>query len=444
MTDGARRRQRIVEADKRFVWHPYTPMRQYIDNASPLVIERAEGARLYDVDGRSYLDGNSSWWTAALGHSHPRLLAALHKQAEQMTHVALGGVVHENAALLAEELVSVAPAGLERVFFSDDGSTSVEVALKLALQFFSQNGARQRTRFIALSSAFHGETLGVTGLGGVEVFRKPFADVLMDVVHVPPEGDGAERAFLALQTLLERDGDRIAALVVEPLVQGAGGMRIYDAELLREARELTRKRGVLLVFDEVFTGYGRTGTMWAAERAGVSPDMLCTAKGFTAGILPMAATLVSEELFRGFLGSPERAFYYGHTYCGHALGAAVAREVLQVFRDENVIETSRPKARRIAETFERLGKLPGVERARSLGMIGALDLGTEGVLDVENDGGYLQESGWRVYEEALTRGAYLRPLGNVVYTCPPLNIDDADLDELLATIEASVTAVVAM
>jgi adenosylmethionine---8-amino-7-oxononanoate aminotransferase len=265
----------------------------------------------------------------------------------------------------------------------------------------------------------------------------------MDVVHLPPEVDGAERAFTALRTLLERDGDEIAAMVVEPLVQGASGMRMYDAELLREARALTRKHGVLLVFDEVFTGYGRTGSMWAADRAGVSPDMLCTAKGFTAGILPMAATLVTDELFRGFLGDPERAFYYGHTYCGHALGAAVAREVLKVFRDEEIIAGSRAKAQKITQMFERLGKLPGVHQARSLGMIGALDLGGAEALDVERDGGYLDESGWRVYEEALARGAYLRPLGNVVYTCPPLNIPDADLDELLAVIEASVNAVLA-
>lgn len=442
MTDGAGRRQRIVEADKKFVWHPYTPMRQYIDNATPLVVETAAGAHLYDVDGRSYLDGNSSWWTASLGHGHPRLLAALRAQSERMTHVALGGIVHENAALLAEELVDVAPAGLDHVFFSDNGSTAVEVALKLALQYFAQNGAPGRTRFVALSSAFHGETIGVTALGGVEVFRKPFADVLMDVVHVPPESNGPERAFGALRTLLERDGSKIAAMVVEPLVQGAGGMRVYESELLREARALTHAHGVPLVFDEVFTGYGRTGAMWAAERAGVNPDMLCTAKGFTSGILPMAATLVTDELFRGFLGDPDRAFYYGHTYCGHALGAAVAREVLKVFREENVIEGSIPKASRIKAAFDRLGELPGVSRSRSLGMIGALDLGSSVAIDVENDGGYLQESGWRVYEEALARGAYLRPLGNVVYTCPPLNIADSDLDELLSIIEASVQAVV--
>lgn len=438
-------RARIVAADKNFLWHPYTPMQQYMQKASPLVIHEAEGARLFDEAGQSYIDGNSSWWTAALGHRHPRLVEALTRQAGRMTHVALGGIVHENAAFLAEELSEIAPPGLNRVFFSDNGSSAVEVALKVALQYFAQNGPKPRTRFVALSSAFHGETLGATALGGVEVFKKPFAGALMEVVHVEPSAGGAERAVHALSQLLEAEGEQIAALVVEPLVQGAGGMIVYNAELLRVARELTRKHGVLLVFDEVFTGYGRTGTFWAADQARVEPDMLCTAKGFTAGVLPMAATLVTDELFNGFLGAPDRAFYYGHTYCGHALGAAVAREVLNVFREEQVLAGVVKKAARISAAFEGLRSVPGVSNPRSLGMMGALNLGTAG-LDVEADGcapadGYLAQAGWRVYEEALALGAYLRPLGNVVYICPPLNIPDEDLDQLLSIVDQAVRAV---
>src|SRR5690606_33953970 len=261
-------REAQVALDKRRVWHPYTPMQAYIEQGGPLVIERAEGARLYDLDRRSYIDGNSSWWPAVPGPGHPGLVGALERQARTLCHTALAGIVHENAAVLADELVQVAPPGLDRVFFSDDGSTSVEVALKLSLQFWSQNGRPERRRFIALDGAFHGDTLGATALGGVEVFRRPFASVLLDCVHVPSAADGFERAFAAIEALVERDRDHVAAVVLEPIVQGAAGMRIYDPEFLRRVRELTTRHDLLLVADEVFTGYGRTGPMWACEHAG--------------------------------------------------------------------------------------------------------------------------------------------------------------------------------
>jgi adenosylmethionine-8-amino-7-oxononanoate aminotransferase len=407
-------------------------MRQYIDTTAPLVIERARGSRLFDADGRSFLDGNSSWWTAALGHGHPRILTALHRQSEQLCHTSLAGITHEHAALLAEELVQIAPPGLERVFYSDDGSTAVELAMKMALQAHRLRGSSERTRFVALDGAFHGETLGVTALGGVEVFRRPFASVVLECFHVPIGIEGHRQAFHALEALLDREGSRIAAVVLEPLVQGAAGMKIYDGEYVQLVREATRRHGVLLVLDEVFTGYGRTGPMWACQHVNVEPDILCTAKGFTAGTLPMAATLATNQIFETFLGDPSRAFYYGHTFCGHPLGAAVAREVLAIYRDEKILERASPKAARIAKAFSAMADLPGVASTRSLGMVGALDL--------DEQQGYLADSGWRVYREALQRGAYLRPLGNVVYVAPPLNIDDDDLDELLQIVASSVAA----
>ncbi|MBI3204383.1 MAG: adenosylmethionine--8-amino-7-oxononanoate transaminase [Myxococcales bacterium] len=427
-------RERIVAADKRRVWHPYTPMRQYVDETEPLCIARAQGSRLFDADGRAFLDGNSSWWTAALGHGHPRLVAALKRQADVMAHVPLAGIAHEPAALLAEELIAVAPPGLSRVFYADDGSTAVEIALKLALQYWHQNGRPERTRFVALGDAFHGDTLGAAALGGVEVFRRPFAGVLLDCVHVPVEPSGHERAFAALEHLLRASADTLAAVVLEPVVQGAAGMRIYSPEHLARVAAVARDADVFLVLDEVFTGYGRTGPMWASQHAGVSPDLLCTAKALSGGLLPMGATLVSERIFEGFLGEPERAFYYGHTFSGNPLGAALAREVLAIYRDERILERAAQKALRIRSAFEELATCEGVGRVRSLGMIGALEL--------EGQSGYLAGSGRRVAEEALKRGAYLRPLGNVVYVAPPLNIDDADLDELLAIVDASVRAAV--
>ena len=430
-------RRRIVQLDKSRVWHPYTEMTRYRAEVEPLVVAEARGSRLVDADGKTYLDGNGSWWTCALGHNHPRLVAALKQQAEQLCHTALAGIAHENASELAEALVSVAPDGLEHVFFSDNGSTSVEVAMKLALQYWAQNGRPERTRFAALSDAFHGETLGVTALGGVEVFRAPFDPVLLECAHLPSPGDpevSLERALDALETTVREGADSLAALVLEPMVQGAAGMRIYDAAYLRRARELCDRHDVFLVSDEVFAGYGRTGTRWACDHAGIAPDVLCTAKAFTGGMLPMAATLATERIFQGFLGDAERAFYYGHTFCGNPLGAAVAREVLRVYDEEHILERAKPKAARIAEAFAAMGKLPGVARTRALGMIGALDL--------EGGAGYLADAGWRVYAEARERGAYLRPLGNVVYVTPSLNIPDDDLDALLAIARESVEAVV--
>jgi len=428
--------ERIVALDKRRVWHPYTPMQDYRERVEPLVIARAEGSRLYDVNGRCYLDGNASWWTAALGHGHPRLVEALRRQAGTLCHSALAGIAHEQASELAEALCEAAPAGLEHVFFSDDGSTAVEVAMKLCLQYWAQNGRPGRQRFLALEDAFHGETLGVTALGGVEVFRRPFSGVLLDCIHVPPprEPEDAARAFEALEHAIRDHAEALAGVVLEPVVQGAAGMRIYDAGYLRHARELCDRYDVFLVFDEVFTGYGRTGPMWAGEHADVAPDLLCTAKGFSGGMLPMAATLATERIFEGFLGDAERAFYYGHTFCGNPLGAAVAREVLRIFEEERILECAKPKAERIARAFEAMRELPGVARTRALGMLGALDL--------EGDGGYLARAGWRVYDAARKRGAYLRPMGNVVYVTPSLNIPEADLDALLLAVRESVAAAV--
>jgi adenosylmethionine---8-amino-7-oxononanoate aminotransferase len=428
-------RARIVALDKERVWHPYTEMGRYRTHVEPLVVVRARGSRLEDADGHSYIDANSSWWTASLGHNHPRLVAALNRQAQDLCHTALAGITHPAAAELAERVCSFAPAGLEHVFFSDNGSTAVEVAMKQALQFWYQNGRPEKRVFVALEGAFHGETLGVTALGGVEVFRKPFEASLLECIHVPsPARPGREQdASAALREVLARRSGRLAALVLEPMVQGAGGMQIYDAAYLRLARELCDEHDVLLVLDEVFTGYGRTGPMWASEHAGIAPDILCLAKGFSGGLLPMAATLSTPRVFEGFLGRADRAFHYGHTFCGNPLGAAVALEVLAIFEEERVLEAARPKAARIAAAFGAMASLPGVERVRALGMIGALDLAGEA--------GYLADAGWRVYEEAKRRGAYLRPLGNVVYVTPSLNIPDEDLDRLLEIVHESVERV---
>jgi adenosylmethionine-8-amino-7-oxononanoate aminotransferase len=423
-------RAQVLAWDSQHVWHPYTQMLERRDGSPPLLVRSARGARLYDFDGKSYLDGNASWWACALGHQHPRLVAALKEQASELCHVALAGITHQPAAELASELVRVAPAGLLKVFYSDNGSTAVETALKLSLQYWAQNGRPERRRFLALEGAFHGETLGAVSVSGLDVFRRAFGGVVVDCLRVPPGADGHARAFEVAQQLIAQQENQLAAVIVEPLVQAAAGMRIYSTELLRELRCSTERFDVLLICDEVFTGFGRTGPLWACSVAGIAPDLLCLGKGFTGGMLPMAATLASERLFEGFLGERERTFFHGHTFCGNPLGAAVAREVLRVFEDEQVIERAAGKALRIAGAFAGFANLPGVTATRSFGMIGALDLA--------GGSGYLATRGQRVYRRALELGAYLRPLGNTVYITPPINVDDGELEALLGIVEESV------
>jgi adenosylmethionine---8-amino-7-oxononanoate aminotransferase len=429
-------RSRIVELDRAHVWHPYTPMDEW-QRADPIVVARAKGVWLEDVDGRRYLDGNSSWYVAALGHGHPRLLRALEDQAHELAHCSLGGIAHEAAARLAEDLSLAAPPGLARVFYTDDGSTAVEAAIKMCTQAWRQLGAPNKTRFVALDGAFHGDTVGATSLGGVDVFRRPFGGVTFECVHAPfPEPGAYERAFAALRVLVTREADSIAAIFVEPIVQATAGMRVYDAAFLRDLRALCDAHDVWLVADEVFTGFGRTGPMWACEHAGIVPDVMCVGKAFSA-IVPMGAVLAREHVFAAFRGGRDRAFLYGHTFCGNPIGAAVAREVLAVFRDEAVLAHTSRLAPLIARAFERLASLPGVARVRSIGMIGAADL----AMPEGGPSGYLGALGWRVYEEARARGAYLRPLGNTVYVCPPLVIGEGDLESLLDILYESVRAV---
>jgi adenosylmethionine-8-amino-7-oxononanoate aminotransferase len=431
-------RPSIVRMDRAHVWHPYTPMDAW-QSTDPIVVARARGAWLEDLDGRRYLDGNASWYVSALGHGHPRLHRALQEQARTLDHCALAGITHEPAARLAEELVAVAPADdhrrLTRVFYTDDGSTAIDAAIKMCAQAWPQLGAPKKTRFVALDGAFHGDTVGATSLGGVEVFRRPYAGVTFECVHAPfPEPGAFDQAFSAMARLLREEGETIAAVFVEPLVQATAGMRIYDPSYLRELRRLCDAADVWLVADEVFTGYGRTGTMWACERAGVVPDLLCVGKAFAA-IVPMGAVLATDRVLSAFAGSRERAFLYGHSFCGNPLGAALAREVLAIYRDEGIVERAARLAPVIARAFDRLAAVPGVLRSRSLGMIGAADL-------TDRDEGYLGRVGWRVYEEARTRGAYLRPLGSTVYVCPPLTIGEVELSQLLAIVEESVRAAI--
>jgi adenosylmethionine-8-amino-7-oxononanoate aminotransferase len=354
---------------------------------------------------------------------------AVADQLARLDHVAAGGITHPEVAQLAAELCAVAPRGLTRAHFSDDGSTSVEVAVKIAAQYWRQNGRPTRQRFVALSSAYHGDTVGAVSLAGPNEMFAPYAPLMFDVLRPPSPGTGDagwSRTAEELVRVVRDRADEIAGVVIEPLIQGAAGMRMYPPGVVRAIRDATREVDTFLIADEVFTGYGRTGAMWACDLAGVEPDLVCVAKGFTAGVLPMAATLATERIYDGFRASPAasapRTLMHGHSFCGHPVGAAVAREVLAIYRDEKILEGVAERAGAIAAAFERIAALPGVVRTRSLGIVGAADLG---------DGGYHATAGQRVYAAALRRGVYARPLGDTIYVCPPLNIPLGDLTTLL-------------
>lgn len=432
LPDGVTRDD-VIALERRHVWPPYTSSERH-EQQEPLVVVRAEGAWIEDADGRRYLDGVSSWWTCTLGHDPPRLRRVLREQAEQLVHVAAGGITHAPVALLAKELAEIAPPGLTRTHFSDDGSTAVEVAIKIAFQHWQQNGRPRRHRFVALAGAYHGDTIGAASLASIEEFSGVFGPLLFEIVR-PPDPAAEAQGWDAVVDHVERElrarPDEIAGVVVEPLIQGAAGMRMHPPEVLRRLREVTREIDTFLIADEVFTGYGRTGRMFACELAGITPDLMCLAKGFTAGILPMAATMATDRVYEGFRGGPSRALMHGHTFCGHPLGAAIAREVLAIYRDEAIVAGVAPRAERIARAFSRIAELPGVRRVRTLGMVGAADLG---------EGGYSGAAGQRVYEQALRRGAYLRPLGDTVYVAPPLNVPEDELETLLAILEESIRA----
>jgi adenosylmethionine-8-amino-7-oxononanoate aminotransferase len=418
----------LIALDRAHVWRPYTSSQDH-EERPLLAVEGAEGAWLILADGRRVLDASGSWWCNNLGHGHPRLRSALRRQSGRLMHCSFAGTAHEPASRLAGELVDVAPDGLHRVFYTDNGSTAVEVALKIAFQYWQQNERPSRRRFLALPGAYHGDTLGAMSVGGIGEFTHVFRSLLFDVQRPPDTSDGRwEPVFERLFELLRSEADEVAAVIVEPIVQGAAGMRMYPPKLLAALREETARADTFLIADEVFTGFGRTGPMWACDHAGITPDLLCTAKGLSGGVLPFAATLATDRVYQGFRGDKSRALMHGHTFYGNPLGAAVAREVLAIYRDERVLEAAKPKAARLAHAIEAMSEVPGVIAPRSLGMCAAFEVGARG---------YMGTVGWEISRVALELGAHLRPLGNTVYLVPPLNIENRDLDRLLDIVRES-------
>jgi adenosylmethionine-8-amino-7-oxononanoate aminotransferase len=404
----------VTAADDRHVWHPYT--QHGLPDPRPEIV-RASGAYLETRDGRKIFDGISSWWVTLHGHAHPRIAAAIAEQAATLEQVIFAGFTHEPGARLAEELVAHAPRGLERVFFSDDGSTAVEVAVKIALQYWKNRGENRRT-IAALDNAYHGDTFGAMSVSARGLFTEPFANHLFDVERLPDPVTHDVSA--ALGELLDRRGGEIAAVIVEPMLLGAGGMRMWPAAALREMRALTSAHGIPLIADEVLTGFGRTGPLFACEHAGVSPDIMCLSKGLTAGFLPLGATLATRELFETFTSDDRtRTLFHGHSFTANPIACAAARASLAILDETGDAPRKRIEAAHCAAT-QRLAQIDCVENVRVLGTVLALDFRTDSA-------GYLNDLGPKLRRFALERGVLLRPLGNTVYVLPPYCSTEADL-----------------
>lgn len=411
------------------IWHPYS--HPALDPA-PLMVERAHGCYLYTRDGRRILDAISSWWVTLHGHGHPRIAAAIAEQAAKLEQVIFAGFAHPKAEELAEQLGPLLPRGLDVLFFSDDGSTAVEVALKMALQYWRIQGQPERRRFVGLERAYHGDTVGAMSVSADADFTSAFKGVLFTVERAHAAyclrcPVGKERATCSiecaesLETVLAEHGSEIAAVIVEPLLQGAGGMIMHPPEFLKLVRELTARYGVLLIADEVLTGFGRCGKMFACEIASIEPDMMCLSKGITGGFLPMGATACTRRLFDAFR-TPDRSqtFFHGHSYTGNPISCAAALANLEIFRTEPVFDRIAAIERTHREEIRRFCNHPAVAEARTLGTVAAIELKAE-------DAGYHSRLRYALYDFFLRRDVLLRPLGNVVYILPPYAITPGEL-----------------
>jgi adenosylmethionine-8-amino-7-oxononanoate aminotransferase len=417
-----------AQLDHDHLWHPFTQQRDWCEEA-PLVIESAEGSHLIASDGRRYIDGNASLWCNVHGHRHPGIDKAVKDQLEKVAHSTMLGLAHPGAAELAGRMVEITPEGLNRVFYSESGSTATEIALKMAFQFQQQRGGqhRRRTSFVHLREAYHGDTIGSVSVGGIDLFHSTYRPLLFKT-HAAEPGDAGD-----MERVLSAHEEEIAAVIVEPLVQGAAAMLVHPPGYLSAVRELCDRFGVLLICDEVATGFGRTGTMFASESEGVAPDLLCLAKGLTGGYLPLAATLATERVYEGFLGAPaeQRTFFHGHTYTGNPLACAAALASLDAFESERTIERLQPKIALLGELLATVEAMPEVAEVRSRGFMVGIDLGEH---DAE------LRLGHRVTQEARERGAIVRPLGNTIVLVPPLSISEADLRSLVEITAESIAA----
>jgi adenosylmethionine-8-amino-7-oxononanoate aminotransferase len=415
----------LAAMDRASLWHPFTQQQRWMAEEQ-VIVERAHGTTLWDSEGNSYIDGVSSLWCNVHGHGHHTIDAAVRHQLDRVAHSTMLGLTHRPAIQLASRLVDVAPPGLSRVFFSDNGSTATEVALKMAFQWWQQAGEPHRTGFVCLRDAYHGDTVGSVSVGGIEQFHSLYQPLLFDAWHAEP-GDADDMA-----AVLDAHPGRVAAVIMEPLIQGAAGMLVHPDGYLRAVRELCDRHGVFLICDEVATGFGRTGRMFACEHEGVSPDFLCLAKGITGGYLPLAATLTTERVYEGFLGDG-RTFFHGHTYTGNPLACAAALASLEVFERERTIDRLQVKVDLLGRWLDRwVTPLPGVAEVRRRGFMTGIQL---------DDFPPEAAMGHQVTLAARRRGAIVRPLGDVVVLNPPLAIAEPDLRRLVEIVAEAIDEV---
>jgi adenosylmethionine-8-amino-7-oxononanoate aminotransferase len=415
----------LAALDKRVLWHPFTQQQGWSEE-EPLIVQRAAGSTLYDTDGNAYIDGTASLWCNVHGHAHPAIDAAVREQLGRVAHTTMLGLTHPPAIELAQKLVEIAPPGLSRVFYSDNGSTAAEVALKIAFQYWRHRG-QERNGFICMRDGYHGDTIGSVSVGGIDLFHANFGALLFATWQAEP-GDREQMAAL----LREHAGD-VAAVVMEPLVQGAAGILTHPDGYLRAVRDLCDEHDVLLICDEVATGFGRTGTMFACEQEGVSPDLMCVAKGLTGGYLPLAATLTTERVYEAFLGdfAELKTFFHGHTYTGNPLACAAALATLEIFEREGTLAALQPKIALLGELLDdHVAPLPSVREIRRRGFMVGIEL-----VDFPLEA----RMGHQVTRAARRRGAIVRPLGDVVVLMAPLSISPDEL-RALATITADAIA----
>jgi adenosylmethionine-8-amino-7-oxononanoate aminotransferase len=416
----------LAAADHNHLWHPFTQQQGWVEE-EPIIIERAEGTTLVDTEGRRYIDGVSSLWCNVHGHRHPAIDLAVRQQLEKVSHSTMLGLSHRPAIELAQRLVAIAPPGLTRVFYSDSGSTAAEIALKMAFQYWQQNGGEGRAKFVAMCDAYHGDTIGSVSVGGIDLFHQTYRPLLFDTIKAEP-GDAAQ-----MERILADHAGEIAAVIMEPLVQGAAGMLMHPTGYLAAVRRACDRHDVLLICDEVATGFGRTGTMFACEQEGVAPDLLCVAKGLTGGYLPLAATLATERIYEGFLGRFEeyRTFFHGHTYTGNPLACAAAIATLDVFEQEATLRELQPKIELLTRLLDPVAALPHVGDVRQRGFMVGIEL--TGFDPAER-------MGHQVTLEARVRGAIIRPLGDVIVLMPPLAIESTELERLIAITYEAIAA----
>lgn len=417
----------LVNRDLKHLWHPYT---QHQIAPAPIPIVRGEGVWLYTEDGRKILDGVSSWWVNIHGHSHPRLNEAIARQTRELEQVIFAGFTHKPAIELAEKLLNVLPKNLTRVFYSDNGSTAVEVAMKMAFQYWTNRGEEQRKTFVTFHHAYHGDTVGAMSASEDSSFTSPFKKLLFDVRRAEPAYCyrcplGLKRESCAidclgsLENILREEHKTIAAVLIEPMLQGAGGMIVHPKEFLQGVRTLCTRYDILLIADEVLTGFGRTGKMFACEHASVEPDIICLSKGLTAGYMPMGATVATEKIYEAFLSDDRtKTFFHGHSYTANPLSCAVGLESLKIFEEEKTLEKIERLSTQIREGLEPLRDHESVGDVRIIGGVG--------IIELKSDGGYLANIGQTLYTKFLERGLLLRPLGNVLYFMPPYVISEEE------------------